>query len=390
MRSRKIQDVFFYLHRYLGLITGIILIIIGITGSLLVFQSEISDFFLGKQIGKITTQGQPLAIEIILDRVQNHYIQQPEIIPRRVYLPKTRNKPITITIKSKADEWATAYVNPYTGAILADSLSGKSIWQQFLTKIYGLHYGLLAGDIGYRFVGVVAFFICILIITGVFLWSGWLKLISGFRIKWNAHPKRVSFDIHKVLGIFTAAFLFLPVFTGFCWNLSEITRPIIYAATLSPMPVEDAKSIILDNKKVPLKPLKFSDRFLQLADSALPGFETAYISLPTDSDEPKSGTFIIRKRSSPDDISWDSSVFINQYSGKIIRVDNGLKMSLGMRFENSFVSLHYGRYWGLLSRILYVFVGLSPTILFLTGFVMWWYRRQNKKLAKSKILENVK
>jgi uncharacterized iron-regulated membrane protein len=189
MRSRKIRDVFFYLHRYLGLITGIILIVIGITGSLLVFQSEISDFFLEKQIGKITPQGQPLPIEIILDRVQNHYIQQPEIIPRRVYLPKTPNKPITITIKSKADEWATAYVNPYTGAILADILSGKSIWQQFITKIY---------------------------------------------------------------------------------------------------------------------------------------------------------------------------------------------------------ELHYGRYWGLLSRILYVFVGLSPTILFLTGFVMWWYRRQNKKLAKSKILENVK
>jgi uncharacterized iron-regulated membrane protein len=154
------------------LLTGVILVIIGITGSLLVFQPEISDFFLNKQISKITPQGQPLPIKIILVRVQNHYIQQPEIIPRRVHLPKTPNQPITVIIKSKTDEWATAYVNPYTGAILADSLSDKSIWQQFLTKIYELHYGLLAGDIGYRFVGIVAFFVCILIITGVFMWSG--------------------------------------------------------------------------------------------------------------------------------------------------------------------------------------------------------------------------
>ncbi|WP_322505644.1 hypothetical protein [Chroococcidiopsis cubana] len=33
--------------------------------------------------------------------------------------------------------------------------------------------------------------------------------MAGFKIKWNAHPKRVSFDIHKVAGIVTAIFLFL-------------------------------------------------------------------------------------------------------------------------------------------------------------------------------------
>lgn len=390
MKSKKIRDIFFYLHRYIGLFTGVILVIIGFTGSLLVFQSEISDFFLEKHLGKITPQGQPLPIEIIIDRVQTNYSQQPDIIPRRVYLPKAPDKPITITIKSKNDEWTTAYVNPYTGAILADTLSIKTTWEQFLSKIYELHYGLLAGDIGYRFVGVVAFFVCILIITGVFLWSGWLRLITGFRIKWNAHPKRVSFDIHKVLGILAAVFLFLPIFTGFSWNLSEIARPIIYAATFSPIPAEDAKSIITSNQAAPLQPLKFSDRFLKLADSALPGFKTNYIVLPADSDEPKSATFIIRKSSSPDDISPDSSVFIDQYSGKIIRVDNGLKMPLGTRFENSFVSLHYGRYWGIFSRVLYVFVGLSPTILFLTGFVMWWYCRKKKTITKTKILESMK
>ncbi|MDZ4871879.1 MAG: hypothetical protein CLLPBCKN_001267 [Chroococcidiopsis cubana SAG 39.79] len=131
------------------------LIIVGLTGGLLVFQHEISDFILHQQIGKITPQGQQLPIATILERVQTHYAQQPDIILQRVFLPATPGEPINIFIKSKTDEWATAYVHPYTGAVLGDSLSGQDIWQQFLMKVYELHYALLAGDFGIKLVGVV-------------------------------------------------------------------------------------------------------------------------------------------------------------------------------------------------------------------------------------------
>lgn len=380
MNSKKLRNTVFILHRYLGLVLGLVLIIVGLTGSLLVFQHEISDFILHQQIEKITPQGRSLPIATILERVQTHYAQQPDITARRVYLPATSDEPINIYLKSKTDEWAIVYVNPYTGAVLGDSLSGQDIWQQFLMKVYELHYALLAGDFGIKLVGVVGLLTCILIITGIFLWSGWRKLIAGFKIKWNAHPKRVSFDIHKVAGIVTAIFLFLTFFTGFCWNLGEIARPIIYAVTFSSMPADDAKSSPVANKS----PLPFSDRFLEVADAALPEFRTIYVALPADSDEPN-GAFIIRKSSSPHSNIWDSSVFIDAYNGKILRVDNGLTASLGTKLENAFGSLHYGTFWGLPSRILYVFVGLAPLILFITGFTMYRYRYRAKSDRTTKI-----
>ncbi|MEH2423610.1 MAG: PepSY-associated TM helix domain-containing protein [Nostoc sp.] len=43
---------------------------------------------------------------------------------------------------------------------------------------------------------------------------------------------------------------------------------------------------------------------------------------------------------------------------------------------NFFTPLHYGTFGGLPTRILYVFVGLTPLILFITGFVMWQYRKR--------------
>ncbi|MEH2257594.1 PepSY-associated TM helix domain-containing protein [Nostoc sp.] len=67
----------------------------------------------------------------------------------------------------------------------------------------------------------------------------------------------------------------------------------------------------------------------------------------------------------------NSNVYLDQYSGKVLRFNNALKSSLGDRVLNSFTPLHYGTFLGLTSRILYVFVGLTPLILFITGFVMW-------------------
>lgn len=45
---------------------------------------------------------------------------------------------------------------------------------------------------------------------------------------------------------------------------------------------------------------------------------------------------------------------------------------------NTFTPIHYETFGGLPTRILYVFVGLSPTILFITGLVMYRLRRRPK------------
>jgi uncharacterized iron-regulated membrane protein len=41
----------------------------------------------------------------------------------------------------------------------------------------------------------------------------------------------------------------------------------------------------------------------------------------------------------------------------------------------TFIRLHFGRFGGLSIRILWVILGLLPTVLFVTGFIVWWKRR---------------
>lgn len=62
-------------------------------------------------------------------------------------------------------------------------------------------------------------------------------------------------------------------------------------------------------------------------------------------------------------------------------MSDGLKPSRVEAIINQFEPVHFGIFGGWLTQILYVLVGLVPTILMVTGVVMWWYRRKQKGKA---------
>ncbi|MEH2274121.1 MAG: PepSY-associated TM helix domain-containing protein [Nostoc sp.] len=365
MTYKTLRNFVFALHRYIGLGVGLIAIIIGLTGSLLVFQSEITTYQKHFQIGSITPKGEMLPIEVVLNTVTKSYASQPDFKLNRVYVPTKPDEPFDVVYVTKKDDWIENYVHPYTGAVLVNNLNPNPV-ERFYKIIYALHYSLLVGDIGYKIVGTVGLLVCILTITGIFLWPGWRNLLAGFKIKWNAHPKRVNFDIHKVAGVIAGVFLFFTFFTGFCWNFGEFSEPVIRVITFS-VKQEPVSQYIPGQS-----PLKLTEQ-LQTAQVQLPGAELRSVYFPQKPDSP----LMIRYKF-PEEIGdyGISYVYLDQYSGKVLQVDNALKPLLGDRILNSFTPLHYGTFGGLSSRILYVFVGLAPLILFITGFMMWQYRKR--------------
>lgn len=356
----KLRRVLFTLHRYVGLVAGLIVAVVGLTGSLLVFEPEINHLLLQFQFGQIVPQQQQVPILSVIDTVKAVY-PEPKFTLSFLDLPPKPDAPIRVELASVNQPSIEVIVNPYTGKILGDRLTQYAV----MDIIYNLHNNLLAGDTGIVIVGIAAFFLFVLSITGIILWPGWRKLIAGFKIKANAHIKRLNFDIHKVVGIFTAIFLALTAFTGFCWNFYPYTQPVIYAATLTPTPVEPKSNLIDDKLPIALA------QILQRADAALPGAKTTYISFPT---TPES-VFMVGKQFPEEKEVWRSRVYLDQYTGKVLQVRNSRLLLLGDQVVDFFNPLHYGTFGGLSTRILYVFVGLAPTILMITGFVMWRYRR---------------
>jgi uncharacterized iron-regulated membrane protein len=368
LSNKKLRNFVFTLHRYIGLAVGLIAILVGLTGSLIVFQREINEFQLHQQFGTILPKGERLSLEVVLDIVKAAYVNQPEMALQRVYFPTKPDDLFNVVISIRSNDWVEVYVNPYTGTILGDSLHPNAV-QHFVQIVYELHTSLKLGDLGLQIVGIVGLVTCIVVITGVILWPGWRKLISGFKIKWNAYPKRLNFDLHKVSGITAAIFLLLTFFTGFAWNLGYVD-PLIRAITFSP-PLPELVSVPLTGQS----PLPLSQQ-IKTAQLALSDGALRSIDLTKD---PKALLRLRMKLPQEREEYGQSNVYLDQYSGQVLRVDNSLKASLGDKILNSFQPLHFGTFGGLPTRILYVFVGLAPLILFITGLIMWWYRKRQQK-----------
>ncbi|MBD2667112.1 propeptide, PepSY amd peptidase M4 [Richelia sinica FACHB-800] len=229
---------------------------------------------------------------------------------------------------------------------------------------------LLLGRNGEIVIGISGLFLFILCVTGLILWPGWRKLIAGFKIKWDGHPQRVNFDIHKVSGIVSVIFLSFTAFTGFCWLFHDWTYPVIYAVTFTAQPPEVTSTPIPNQE-----PLKLS-QLLEISNNVFPESSTFAVNIPS---KPEDAVYIHKSQPHELVFSGSSGVYLDQYSGMVLRVVNSLKLSLADQVFYAFEYLHYGTFWRLTSRIIYVFVGLIPTLLFITGLVMWKYRCKNKK-----------
>jgi uncharacterized iron-regulated membrane protein len=369
MNSKQIRDVVFIAHRYIGLVVGFLAAAIALTGSLLIINGWTAPLFKPKV--PITGVGEPLAIAEIANKAQSLI---PNLTLESLEIPKEVTKPITGWWLAGEDKWTEASINPYTGELLSQPKpEGSTTYVDFL---WSVHINLLGGEKGAYVAGIVGLLATILCVTGIMLWPGWRRLVNGFKIKWNANIKRLNFDLHKVVGIIAAVFLSMAMFTGFIWNYGTWTTPAIYAATFSPQTAEGNEPV---SKVIPGKPpLQFTNSLLEKASAALPEGRVTSIYFPT---EPK-GVFTVNKEVNGKEVN----AAIDRYSGEIIKVnDLNTKKSLGDRVMDSFVPVHFGTFAGLPSRIFYVFVGLSPTILLITGFIMWLSRKKPGKSQPSKL-----
>ncbi|MGF1482120.1 MAG: PepSY-associated TM helix domain-containing protein [Cyanophyceae cyanobacterium] len=111
---------------------------------------------------------------------------------------------------------------------------------------------------------------------------------------------------------------------------------------------------------------------IQIANRELPNSQTTFLALEGERK-------IIVQKKYPDDIfpSGLSSVAIDRHTGSILAVQKVLQPSLGNKIAKLVADFHYGTFGGLPIRILYVFVGVAPAVLFSTGLVMYRCRRRH-------------
>jgi uncharacterized iron-regulated membrane protein len=350
-------------------------VFIGLTGSFLVFKPEIEQLLITQKFGFIEPQVQIVSVDAVLATAKSALVTRPELTLNSIRLPPKPSSPYQVDLFDTTDQLTRLFIHPYTGKIMGWIESDSTIERVILK----LHYGLLSGRRGEIIIGILGLLLFILCVTGLILWTGWRNLIAGFKIKWNGHFKRVNFDIHNVIGIWTILLLSITAFTGFCWNFSDWSYPIIYATTFTHPDPEINSTLIPGQAPLPISKL------LQNSNTVFPGAKTFSISIPVKSTDVVS----VRKRQPHETLFYgQSDILLDSYSGKILRVTDSKKLPLGDSVIASFEPLHYGTFWGIFSRILYIFVGFVPLVLLITSLVMYQYPQKKKTQAISDSVTN--
>ena len=360
----KLRKPALTLHRYLGVMAGILLVIIGLTGSLLVFSEEL-EHFLNPHLLQVAPQGERVSPQLVVDVAQKVY---PDLLPHRITVPQTSEQVYTVMMASPQDEYTDIYVNPYNAEVL-----GSRPWKQTLGGfLIESHVHLFAGDLGMQVVGICGLLLLLISMTGLILWAGWRRFATGFKIRWKSPWQLVNYDLHKVGGILSVVLLSLVAFTGAAMIFWTQFEGAVYWLTRTPIPVEPT------SKASTLPPMGI-DEILQKADTALPSAKT-FKFFPAK--KPEDPFKVWKTLPQKNDLSNDGMVYLDQYTGEVLRLDNDLKAPLATRIMNALHSLHIGSYGGVGVQIIYVFIGIAPTVLFITGFIIWWSKTYGAKSPK--------
>jgi uncharacterized iron-regulated membrane protein len=348
------------IHLWVGLASAAFLIVMGLSGAIIAFENDYDHWF-SPSIWYVTPQTQRVPQQALADMVRQKFAPAKIDV---IFLQDSRNDLAQVYFLSNDLE---VHVNPYDGAILGTRDHDPRI-NVVVNVIHQLHIRLVhirigSTDVGKILVEIAGVEMLLMIPTGIWLW--WKK--KQFSIGWKSSWMRINWNLHSVVGIYTVLFLTVATVTGF---FISFEKPLYWITKAGPLErVQAPRSAQPDS---PSKSVDL-DAVLRASDKALPNAVSVAIGFPRG---PK-GVYVVQKRVPQDQSrSVHSSVYVDQFSGKVLKVEDFNKISAGYRAVRINRSIHTGDFWGLPSRIVLSVSSALLALMAITGVIIWW-----KKLA---------
>ena len=347
------RSLFLNVHLAGGLVAGLFLLILGVTGSILAFESEI-DQLLHPSLFKVFPQGEPLSITTLSTNVA---AAKPP--GESVRLRCIASKPALSYFFLVEDKYRRlprqVFVNQYTGRIL-----GNVSVVRFTSVAHRLH------EANGALMGCASLILAISALSGLYLW--WpLKRI---KIEWRGSRRRLYFDLHNSVGFFSSLFLLVFGATGAYMGLEFWTVPATYKVT-GTKPQARLTSSTPQNGAAPIS----ADEAVSIAKSSLPGAAPLWVVIP----QAPTNSYLVKMRF-PEDrtLNGNSAVWVDQYSGKTLTASSSRALPPA-KIESLNRAIHTGDIFGYPGRTLACFMSLALVVQTITGPYLWWTRRRQKQ-----------
>ena len=364
----KYRGVWMTFHRWLGIVLGIIIAVLGVSGSILVFEQEI-DAALNPKLLRVETSGNFQSFgAIVAAAVDAHPGWQARYLQRHGDDPQTS---VMVMLRDESTSEKQVFINPYTLAVLGER-SGMSA----IALVRHIHGELLMGEpVGSTIVGVFSFLCVAFFTAGILLWwpaKGSLR--RALTLSGNAEPKRMMRELHNVFGAWPAVFFLLASIT---------VPPLVWMGSgQAPQPPNSAGPTRAERPTSPLpdaaappQPLTW-DQAAAFAASEAPG---QYVGLILRQEGPR-GIYMVRFWPAGETaVSKQSNIIMPLAGGRIIRVQRPAPFTPASIYKTEFAAnIHSGAILGVPGRLVRFAAGLFLPVLFVTGLLMWWLgRRRN-------------
>jgi uncharacterized iron-regulated membrane protein len=370
----RAREWLFQIHLWLGLVLGLVVGTVGLTGAIVVFRYELNRMTV-PGTAYVEEQSQRLSIDILTARVR---ADRPEDQIAQVSWEVGPDTAWNYRSLSPEGHRIHTFIDQYTGEIVGQ----ENYQDKTLQWFFDLHAYLLAGDTGKMLNGFVALTTIILSLTGLVIWwPGIARWRAGLTYMWGAGWKRQNYDLHKVVGFYTCLALAFVSLTGayfsfptlFQWSAEKLTGT---RHSLQSPPAETS----WDARHVPM------DAFIEAAERAQPGARAISLSFPREEGAPVS----VRTREARD---WHriglNYVYLEPADASLLRSDRFSESTAATRLVRFMYPFHFGRFGGRLGpvsfyavMVVYVLIGIAPFALMISGFLMYWNRSLSKRVRR--------
>jgi len=372
MAFADIRRGLFVLHMWIGLGLGLLLALLGLSGSVLVYDDAIADMLAPPP--KATAQGRMLSLDAIIAaaRAQNPGRGQVQLVP-----PQAPGEAASVRLGEMSRMGAMpnmqragmprqrsateVFVDPVSGAVLGRR---TALQPPILTFAHQLHGNFLMGREGRQFVGWLGVAMVLLGLTGLVLW--WPKRGQwkyAFIVRRTARGLRFHRELHAMLGIW-AFFVFIVVsFSGvvLAWPQTMGTPGFNPRALPSAPPIEGAHRI-------------GADRAVAIALAADPGAALRSITIPGRRDQPVMVNLLSHG-------AINATALIDPWRAKLMTLRDPSQSFLAWQRP-----VHQGTL-GPVWKFLVFLTGFLPAVFVTTGVIMWAKKRKAHIAANAPLAE---
>jgi len=390
-KKSKIRRISDWLHLWLGITSGLVVLLLGVTGCIFAFQKEITEWIHHDEIYvdvPANPKTQPLSTLLKSANATLGNTKKTNFIntfkdPEKAWEFGTykAGNPKAFWYFDSIEYYDVVRINPYTGKVLAVT----DLKYEFFGVIKMLHWSLLINHpIGQQIIGWSTLIFVFLLISGIVMW--WPKNLKksnfdkSFKVKWKAKFKRLNYDLHNVLGFYVMVITLILALTGMVWAFTWFQSTVYVVAARSTKPPVYLTTQSDSTQTLAVNALDIA--FLQ-AQKRFKNVDRIGLSPASG----KGNGVIYTTGYRGKETYWNTDeIQFDQYTGKFLGRKNQSEKNAGEALIAMNYDIHVGAILGIAGKIIAFMASLVAASLPITGFIIWWGKGKKKK--KSITTEN--